>query len=193
MVGIILPALAKLSIRKAQMSRESGLEETGVIKLLLFLLSFLLMCMVVIFLLIVPSIKEYKAAKLEHNDKIVNLNKIKQIYNANLGDLNSLKSQSKKSLDAISSRFNEIKFISGTSRFFSNVKLAKLPKLDANETFLRYELNVTGSIKTPQNFYNFLDYMNDYDNVIRVDFPVSMKSRDNKINTSFQIKVYEAE
>ncbi|EKR7987953.1 hypothetical protein P9H46_001313, partial [Campylobacter fetus] len=73
---------------------------------------------------------------------------------------------------------------------FSNVKLNKLPQLDKNEHFLRYELNVTGLIKSPQNFYSFIDFINEYENIIRVDFPISMKGNGDKIDTSFKIKVY---
>ncbi|EAH8300266.1 hypothetical protein ACLH6Q_000292 [Campylobacter fetus] len=172
------------------MRKDRSLEEIDIVKLLFYALVFAICCIIMIFGFIVPSIKEYKNAKIINNDKIINLNKIEQVYNSQLANLTSLKDKNIRPLEAIVSHFNEMKFVTGAGKYFSNVKLNKLPQLDKNEHFLRYELNVTGLIKSPQNFYSFIDFINEYENIIRVDFPISMKGNGDKIDTSFKIKVY---
>ncbi|ANE32993.1 hypothetical protein [Campylobacter hyointestinalis] len=175
------------------MNKDRSLEEIDILKLLFYALLFIVVCIVMVFAFLVPSIKDYKNAKINNNDKAVNLYKIEQVYNGEYLNLKNLKQKNEKPLDAISSRFNEIKFVAQTGRFFSNVKLFGLPKENKDEKFLRYELNVTGSIKSPQNFYNFLNFVNEYENIIKVDFPISMQSDGNRIDTSFKIKVYMGE
>ncbi|AII15205.1 hypothetical protein CIG2463D_1573 [Campylobacter iguaniorum] len=172
------------------MNKDRSLEEVDLVKLLLYALIFVIACIIMIVIFLIPSIKEYKNAKLQNSDKIVNLAKIEQVYNSHYDNLQSLKTISKKPLDAINHPFSEIKFVAQTGKFFSNVKLNKLPKIDEKENFLRYELNVTGLMKSPQNLYDFLDFVNEYESIVRVDFPISMKSDGEKIDTSFKIKVY---
>ena len=174
------------------MSKNNGFDEVSAMKLLSFALVFLLLATSIIALLIFPSIKQYKAAKLALGYKIVNLNKIEQIHGALLNDLNSLKNENKKPLRAIASNFNEGTFVDRTGKFFSSVKLVKMPKMRDDEPFLRYELNVTGSIKNPDNFYEFLGFINDCGNIIGVDFPVSMRSFKDRIDTNFELRVYKA-
>ena len=67
-----------------------------------------------------------------------------------------------------------------------------MPKEDENSTFINYELNVTAMMSTPDKFYAFIDFVNNYENVILIDFPVAMRANSGKIDTSFKIKVLEA-
>ena len=47
-------------------------------------------------------------------------------------------------------------------------------------------------MNTPYKFYSFIDFINNYENVILIDFPVAMRANGYKIDTSFKIKVLEA-
>lgn len=47
-------------------------------------------------------------------------------------------------------------------------------------------------MSTPDKFYAFIDFVNNYENVILIDFPVAMRANSGKIDTSFKIKVLEA-
>lgn len=174
------------------MKIDRSLEEIDIARLLSFLLLFVVICTLLIFTLIIPSIRHYKEAKIVNNDKIVNLNKIQQVYQARKTELSDLRTQNSKSLLAMKNTFSETKFNTAAEQYFTDVKLTRLPKEDTNETFLRYELNVVADVRSPNNFYNFLDFINNYDNVIKVDFPITMTSTNtNKINISFKIKIYK--
>lgn len=66
--------------------------------------------------------------------------------------------------------------------------LNELPKTDENDEFYRYELNVTSAMNTPSTSYNFLDDLKTYDNVVKADFPINMKSQGNLINTTLTLE-----
>lgn len=169
---------------------DRSLERIDIAKLLLYALIFIIAVLIMMFVFMVPSIKEYKSAKIQNNDQSANLTKIEDMYDKEYESLKKLEQANQKILSAITTEFDENKFIALTSKYFDNVKLTKLP-ISKNDNFIKYELNVTGYIDTPQNFYKFLDFLNDYENIIKVDFPISMRSSDTKkIDTSFNIKVY---
>lgn len=175
------------------MNKDKSLEEIDIIKLLAYALIFVITSTSMIFIFIVPSIKEYKIVKLQNNDRNINLTKIEQAYETESKNLTDLKESNKVILTSFSNNFDESKFTKKTSTFFSNVRLKRLPKISKNENFLRYELKITGTIKSPSNFYNFLAFLNNYENIIKVDFPISMKGNGEDIDTSFNIKVYTAQ
>lgn len=174
------------------MSRDRSLEEIDLVKLLLYSCIFVVVVLVMVFGYIVPNIREYKAAKSENLSRQVNLNRINQVLITKTSNLENLKNEHQKSLKGFANSFNQFKFISHANKFFTNVRLRELPA-QKGENYLKFELNVTSSMKEPQNFYDFLDSLNAYENIIKADFPISMKSNNDKINTSFNIKVYGLE
>lgn len=66
-----------------------------------------------------------------------------------------------------------------------------LKTITSNSKYIISEANVSATMKNPQNLYDFIADMNTHDNLIRVDFPVKMESRDGYIQTSFVIKIYQ--
>jgi len=174
------------------MSKDRNLEEIDVLKLVFYVLAFLLISLSFVMFLIVPSIKDYKKAKAQYHSKMLNQSRIEQIFFANANDLDALKTKNAKSLNAIINTFDEKKFQNKAGEFFSDVRLNRMPKEDENSTFINYELNVTAMMSTPDKFYAFIDFVNNYENVILIDFPVAMRANSGKIDTSFKIKVLEA-
>lgn len=174
------------------MSKDRSLEEIDILKLVLYVLAFLLVSLAFVMLVIVPNIKEYKKVKAQYHSKMLNLARIEQKFFASANDLDTLKTKNSKSLNAIINTFDEKKFQNKAGEFFSNVQLNSMPKEDENSTFINYELNVTAMMSTPDKFYAFIDFVNNYENVILIDFPVAMRSNGGKIDTSFKIKVLEA-
>lgn len=170
------------------MNRDRSLEEIDIVKLLFFALLFIIMSIIMVFFFLVPSIKDYKVARLTNNDKIASLYKIEQVFNAESKKLADLKSQNAHALGAIFNPFDEVKFMAAMGRFFDNVKLAKIAT--SGDEFAAYELNVTGSLYSPQNFYNFIDFINSYENVIKIELPITMESEKRAIETSFWVKVF---
>lgn len=174
------------------MIKDHSLQEIDILKLIMFVLAFIFVLVFMITIFIIPSIKEYKKSKIENQNSHMNLLKIEEIYMADAGALNAFEQENNKSFKAVLSNFDERDFLNNTSRFFDGASLAKLGNSDDNKSYACYELNVTARLDSPQKFYDFLDFLNSYNNIILLDFPVKMQSRRGLIDTSFELKILKS-
>lgn len=174
------------------MIKDHSLQEIDILRLIMFVLAFIfvLVCMITFF--IIPSIKDYKKAKAENLNSIMNLIKIEEVYTSYANALNEFESNNNRTLSAIKNPFNEKEFLKNANNFFDSASLARLSSKDNNASFLHYELNVTGKLNSPQKFYDFIDFLNNYNSIILLDFPVKMQAHNDLIDTSFEIKVLES-
>lgn len=175
------------------MTKDSSLQEIDILKLLIYVVIFISLLVFFITVMIIPSIKEYKKLKVQNQISLINLGKIEQVHNAHANALADFRIKNSRTLNAIINGFDEKEFLQSTSRYFEAPSLAKLgSKSDDNASFSRYELNITAQINSPQKFYNFVDLLNNYNNIVMLDFPVRMESKGEKINTSFDLKVFKS-
>lgn len=169
---------------------DRSLQELDPVKMLLFFLAFLAISFIIIFAFIVPNIKEYKEVKALHNRNEMATIRLENTLNAKEDQLRKIVKNNQKLLDALITTFDEKKFIIYTNKFFTHVSLAKNSNQKSHKGFLVYELNVTSSLQTPQNFYDFLDGLKTYENIIKADFPIQLTANGDIIQSSFNIKVY---
>ena len=173
-------------------SIDRSLEKIDLMKLLIFLMVFIVITFGLIFILIIPSVKEHRALKAEHKRVLVHKTRVENLYLERESELSKLKSDNAHSIKAFKHTFLKEEFLTYTRTFFSDVHLSEISKSDFQKEFTEYELNVTSSLKTPTNFYTFLEGLNRYSNIIQADFPIHLESntKDN-ITSTFKIKVYD--
>lgn len=172
------------------MSRDQSLEEIDLVKLLVYILIFVLICLMMVLFFIVPNVKEYR--KIQHEMHLQNSHAValSKEQESKTKTITAFKNREKALIRAFEIPFSKDRFTAFASKYFSDVKLSQLPPKDSDEPFFRYELNVTSSVQTPVKFYDFIDALQRYDNVIRVDFPIHMQGSGEHIRTTFNIKVY---
>ena len=174
--------------------KDTSLEKIDMVKLLLYIFIFIIVCLVMIFGFIVPNIKEYKNLNRENRSQMASYAKVKQSYDTKFAALEAMKEKDKFIIGSYDKKFDKDKFINFASTYFSEVSLSELgdENLDSNSTekFFRYQLNVTSSLRTPQKFYDFLDALGKYESIIKAEFPITMKGENDKIHTTFNIRVY---
>lgn len=174
------------------MSRQDrSLEDFDVIKLLLFFLLFVVVSMGMILGLIVPDVREYKQSKSALATEQVTTKRVYEILLKREDELVSLRTDNRKILEAFSNTFNEKNLIQHARNFFEAASLEKKDESSFEEDFIVYELTVTSYLKTPTQFYNFLESLSRFEAIIRTDFPIEMWVEDGKINAVFNIKVYQ--
>jgi len=173
-------------------SIDRSLEKIDLMKLLIFLMVFIVITFGLIFILIIPSVKEHRALKAEHKRVLVHKTRVENLYLERESELSKLKSDNAHSIKAFKHTFLKEEFLTYARTFFSDVHLSEISKSDFQKEFTEYELNVTSSLKTPTNFYTFLEGLNRYSNIIQADFPIHLESntKDN-ITSTFKIKVYD--
>ena len=71
------------------------------------------------------------------------------------------------------------------------MKVAQKIRVKDEDNFNVYEVNTTSQINSPKSFYDFLDAVNKSDWIIAINFPIVFKREDDKIRSSFTMKVYK--
>ena len=172
------------------MSKDRSLQNIDVTKLLIYVLLFIVACLVMIFGFLVPNIKEYKQVKYESRMQIAASAQTQRIYDAKSKALNEIKQNDKAVLDALENKFNADKFAQFASKYFTNVNLSEPKEAAKNGDISVYELTVTGSMKTPAKFYEFMDALQSYENIVKIDLPIKMRKDAKKIDATFGVKIY---
>lgn len=172
------------------MSKDRSLQNIDVTKLLIYVLLFIVACLVMIFGFLVPNIKEYKQVKYESRMQIAASAQTQRIYDAKSKALNEIKQNDKAVLDALENKFNADKFAQFALKYFTNVNLSEPKEAAKNGEISVYELTVTGSMKTPAKFYEFMDALQSYENIVKIDLPIKMRKEAEKIDTTFGVKIY---
>ncbi len=138
-----------------------------VIKNILFLLLFLVVLTLFLVIYIIPQLKEYKT-------KQAIIAKSEKIYNKNIDSLNKLKKKKeltykryKKNIEKYNRNFDLENFKSFVKRFFKDATI--------NTTKYKEKLIIQTTIASKEELYNFLEKVNDYKNIVKINFPLVYK------------------
>jgi short subunit fatty acids transporter len=146
---------------------DKSMERIDIIKLLIFLMVFIVITLSMILFLIIPNVKDYRASKSIHKKAVVHKMRVQSVLDEREAEHAKLKEENRRSITAFMHKFSSENFMVYAKKFFDDVEL--------KET----------------NFYLFLEGLNRYENVIQADFPIHMESNESKISSSFTIRVYE--
>ncbi|EAK1781906.1 hypothetical protein CVR99_08280, partial [Campylobacter upsaliensis] len=61
---------------------------------------------------------------------------------------------------------------------------------NAKELYLKHTLLVQADLASPKNLYDFIDALQNYDNLIKIDYPLNLKAKKSGIELSFIAKIY---
>lgn len=153
----------------------------------LFLLIFILLFA---FSVLIPAGKDYRQARSVTNKHSIELSQYQQLSDETFQELKSLQEKHRNVITAFDNQFNQERFIAQNRRFFQNLQISKISKLDEKLPFDLYEVNATSKIDSPVVFYNFLDSLNKGNWIIGVNFPIHFKRDGELINSSFTMRVY---
>lgn len=170
---------------------DKSMEKIDIIKLLIFLMVFIVITLSMVLFLIIPNIKDYRASKAMYKKALVHKMRVQSVLDERNSEYSKLKNDNRRSITAFMHKFSSENFIKYTQEFFDEVTLKEIERKDHKKEFTQYALSVSSSLKSPANFYIFLKGLNRYENIIQADFPIHMESNSSKISSSFTIKVYE--
>lgn len=143
-------------------------KNNSVIKLILFLLFFMVVLTAFLLIYIIPTLKEYKS-----NKEV--LNSYEKLYKKEIRTLekltnieNELKVKYKKEIVKYNNKFDEEKFKLFLQQSLQNVKIENLTNKGKNLTY-----KVEGNIEKLNNLYIFLEKLNIYNNFAKINFPLT--------------------
>ena len=173
-------------------SFDRSLEKIDMMKLLIFLTVFIVITFAFVFILIIPNIKEHRVLQAEYKRVLVHKTRVESLYFEREAELSKLKAENVHIIGAFQHPFAQEEFLRYSNKFFTNGSLTEMSKNDYKKEFVEYELNVTSMLKTPTNFYNFLEGLNRYSSIVQADFPIHLESNSKEsISSIFKIKVYD--
>ncbi len=170
---------------------DKSMEKIDIVKLLIYLLVFIVVTLFMILIVIVPNIKEYRASKSIHKKALVHKMRVENVLSDRKKELHTLNRQNRRAITSFVNPFSTDDFIKYAGKFFKKVSLVKVKTKSYKKEFVEYELRVSSSLKSPTNFYSFLEGLNRYENIIQADFPIRLESNESTISSAFTIKVYD--
>jgi len=170
---------------------DRSLDKIDMMKLLIFLTVFMVITFTFVFLMIIPNIKDHRVLQAEYKRVLVHKTRVENLFFEREAELSKLKAENVHIISAFKHPFTQQEFVRYAGKFFAQVSLAEVTKSEYKKEFIEYELNVTSMLKTPTNFYNFLEGLNRYDSIVQADFPIHLESSKESITSTFKIKVYD--
>ena len=170
---------------------ERSLDNIDLTKLFVYVLGFMALCAVLIVFLIMPVIRDYKktVVQLGHQNNI-NIG-INEKFQISKNRLDGLQNENKDILERFNTDFNESELLDFLNEYFVDSNLTKIPK--AEQKYLQQEFNASAILDNPKKFYDFVNALQTYKNVIKLELPIDLRSReDGDIDIKFALKVYSS-
>jgi len=159
--------------------------------MLMWILLYLVVLFVLIFALVIPSVKEYKRVNGIYVQSKAEFMAAEQEHDEIFDRLKVLQSKHRKITEAFENRWDEKVFIRSAEKFFQKADLKQLDVNLSDPNFRVYELNAMTKMESPQNFYRFLDALSSLPYVIQADFPIAFRAGKGEIEGVFRIRVFE--
>ncbi len=161
-----------------------------VIKNALFFAFYISMTLFIIAFIIAPSVKIFKNAKNSYFLSKQEFDNTKQNYRHILEQLTKLQNQNQQILNAFKRNFNENNFKLFAKDYMNIIKITKQKTIPYKNQFAKTSYIITAQIKSPKNFYDFINNIKNYKNIIRVYFPIDFEKSNKEINLTFKIETY---
>jgi len=141
--------------------------------------------------ILIPEGKNYRKNRTVLLKEKANLQKYDDFYKKTLTIYNEKKSKNRYIIEALNNNFNPQKFTNEYHKHFISLSLSKIDYHGKTKIYDIYEVNTTSKIKSPTNFYSFLDAINKSQWLIEVTFPINFTREGELIHSSFKMHVYK--
>ncbi|EDO6740060.1 hypothetical protein FVZ16_01180 [Campylobacter coli] len=169
--------------------KDKSLEELNILKIIIYVLSFITVCTALILFLLLPLLKDYKQANLRKNSQVAIFNAAKTKLDISENKINTLRTENNKSLEQFEQKINLTHFQNFLEKYFKNIQVTEL-KLDKKEKYLTHRINIQASINNPRRLYDFIDALAQYNNLVKIDYPMTLKASDHGIMINLNVQIY---
>ena len=166
-------------------------DSNSTIKFLIYILLFLIFTLFLLLVFIIPSIKEYKHKKAEYemfrvqNEKLILQEESIKIK------LKDSKEKNREILSSFKDDFNQSNFVNFSSAYFKDINISlEDEKNSKNRRFKTYHFSAILKKNTPTNFYDFIDDLKNYKNIVKINFPIKLMIKKGGMQIEFEMSVY---
>jgi len=164
-------------------------KEVKLIRLLVGVIVMIVMLFMLFIFMAIPSVNYYKKENSRYLEVKAKYDATKNSHQDSLNRLLDLKSDNRRVIESFANSFDEEVFVRYLHSKFDDVEIVKSEEI-TEEKFLRYKITVSTSMQTPMRFYEFLNDINHYSNILEVEFPISFEMIEGTLFGSFDLKKY---
>jgi hypothetical protein len=166
-------------------------KKVNILKNIYWFILFLGIAFGMFFMIITPTIKDYKVKNLDLKDSMENVITHQKEYEQYAKELSKIKVENKNILISFQNKYREDKVLEYISSYFKQISIVN-KKIDKSDPeFIKYEFIVKGVIDSPDKFYNLAEALNKSSNVIEIDFPIEFSTDRKGIINNLVIRVFE--
>ncbi len=160
-------------------------------KALLFIFISVVITMISVWGFIVPLMKEYKLSKIENRHAKVKFTQANDYYKQKLEELKNLNIEARDQIESLGADFDLKHFKVYLS---SNMSIAEVQFQDFKEYetyFKEGKVQIKSVVPKPDNLFNSIISMAKYKNLIGIDFPIKVASKDSReLEVEFNANIY---
>ncbi len=167
-------------------------ESNSTIKFLIYILLFLIFTLFLLLAFIIPSIKDYKHKKAEYEMfRVQNETLIVQEEGIKI-KLKDSKEKHGEILSSFEGDFNQSNFIEFADNYFRDIDINSYDENDSirSARFRAYHFSALLKEDTPTNFYDFIDDLKNYKNIVKINFPIELVIKKEGMQIEFEMSVY---
>lgn len=140
---------------------------------------------------LIPMGKEYRKNRITLKKEKIDLERHQEFYDQTLELFNQTKTKNRHIIEAFGNDFDPQRFQAQFGKYFIDLSILKARDLNKSDWYEVYEVQTTSKIKSPTNFYDFLEALNKSDWIIGVTFPINFVREGELIHSSFKMQVYK--
>ena len=165
-------------------------KEIRLIRLLVLILLYIILLFILVFGMVIPVVKQYKSESRTYHTLQNRYEMIKKEHEDTFKKLKSLQHKNRKIIETFEKEWNEKVFLEKAKIFFIKSELKLVDDNLSEPHFTIYKFSATTQMKSPENFYRFMESLPLMPFAIQTDFPITFSSNGDLINGVFQIKVF---
>jgi len=162
-----------------------------VIKNALFFTLYIILSLFIIAFIIAPSIRIFKKTKDNYYITKTEFENTQNRYKNTLKEVEILKNKNRFILNKLKRDFNKKNFKMFAKNYMEVIDIKPLKPIPYKDKFIIYPYLITAKIKTPKNFYDFINNAKKYKNLIKVYFPIDFEKEKEDIKLTFKIESFK--
>lgn len=163
---------------------------SGAVKFLIYILAFLILILAFAFLFIIPQITKYKNAKASYATDSKKYTVLLEDEKELSKKLSLIKEENKKIIETFSQEFSKEKFTAYAKKYFDEVELIKLDSDTDSSALKTYKFSANLKAQNPKKFYNFVKNLQSYKGVVKINFPITITSKNSHLEIKFHLSAY---
>lgn len=170
--------------------KDKSFQEIDMLKMLIYSLSFISICIALILFLLLPSLKAHQQMILKENSQTAVLENFRAKLHTSRDKILTLRSENNTSLEQFQKSFNILNFTLFLQQYFKEPKIKEVET--KKDKYLKHTLIIEAQIDNPKNFYDFIDAARHFESFIKIGYPLVLKAEKEGISLSFKVKIYSA-